>query len=131
LARRILSQARIYQCSFDVQKAEAIRETFHQMFDAYRVDLVKQAHNHYYERTYPLVFNPFNSSSPLVSDAEQAQYKDPKGRIFLTVGIGGGDFHEPTFQSEYFVKTYVGRGCVVTEVDEQANELKRPLLLSG
>jgi hypothetical protein len=94
------------------------------MFDAYRVDLVKQAHNHYYERTYPLVFNPSNSSSPLVSDTEQAQYKDPKGRIFLTVGIGGGDFHEPRFQSEYFVKTYVVRGCVVTEVHEQANKLK-------
>lgn len=68
-----------------------------------------------------MVFNPFNSSSPLVNDAEQAEYKDPKGRIFLTVGTGGGDFHEPRIQSEYFVKTYVGRGCVVIEVDEQAN----------
>jgi hypothetical protein len=91
--------------SFDVQKAKAIRETYHQMFDAYGVDLVLQAHNHYYERTYPLVFNPFNSSSPLVSDFERTQYKDPKGRIFLTIGTGGGDFHEPNYHNEYFMNT--------------------------
>lgn len=100
------------------------KETFHPMFDAYGIDLVLQSHNHYYQRTYPLVFNAFNSSSPLVSDFERTQYKDLKGRIFLTVGTGGGDFHEPKYQNEYFVNTYVGRGCLVIEVDEEAIELK-------
>lgn len=71
-----------------------------------------------------MVFNAFNSSSPLVSDFERTQYKDLKGRIFLTVGTGGGDFHVPKYQNEYFVNTYVGRGCLVIEVDEEAIELK-------
>jgi hypothetical protein len=113
--------------SFDVQKAEKIRETYHQMFDVYGVDLVLQAHNHYYERTYPLTFNPFNSSNPLIGDTEQTQYKDPNGRIFLTVGTGGGDFHTPAYQMDYFVNTYVGRGCLIIEIDEKANKLEGDL----
>ncbi len=60
----------------------------------------------------------------MVSDFERTKYKDLEGRIFLTVGTGGGDFHEPKYQNEYCVNTYVGRGCLVIEVDEEANELK-------
>ena len=109
--------------SFDVQKAEAIRETYHPLFDAYNVDLVLQAHNHYYQRTYPLTFNPSNESNPFVIDSEYSRYEDPNGTIFLTVGTGGGDLHHPKFHNNYVVNTHVGRGFMMIEIDLNSNEL--------
>jgi hypothetical protein len=46
--------------SYDTRKAASLRDTYHPLFDTYGVDLVLQAHNHKYERTYPLTYNPFN-----------------------------------------------------------------------
>ncbi len=110
--------------AFDVKKAESIRDTYHPLFDAYGVDLVLQAHNHYYERTYPIMYNPFNSSSPVVIKSDSNEFDDQNGPIFLTIGTGGGDLHKYRFASGYTAAYHVGRGCMLIEVSPSEKELK-------
>jgi hypothetical protein len=72
---------------------------------------VLQAHNHNYQRSYPIKFNPTNSSSPIISDLKASNYKDPDGQIFATVGTGGvNQFHEFVGKSPYTVTQFKGYG---------------------
>jgi hypothetical protein len=57
--------------------------------------LVFQAHNHNYQRTYPIAFNETSSSHPIVTSREAIGYGKPlHGQIFLTVGTAGKGEHE-------------------------------------
>jgi hypothetical protein len=76
----------------DVNRTE-LQHTYHPLFDSYGVDLVLQASHHCYERTYPLVYNPWFSSAPLVTSKETTHYHDPVGPIFAVVGTGGRTLH--------------------------------------
>ena len=74
------------------------RETYHPLFDKYKVDLALQGHLHVYERTYPITFNQEEDDEPIVQDNNPTNiHKNPKGPIFLTVGTGGA--HEMTLSS--------------------------------
>lgn len=44
-----------------------LREAYHRLFDRHGVDLVFSAHAHNYQRTYPLIFNEKNSTSPVIT----------------------------------------------------------------
>ena len=66
-----------------------LRDTYHPLFDRYGVDVVLQAHNHNYERSYPIKHNSNNPSSPIITDPNSNNYNDPQGQIFATVGTGG------------------------------------------
>jgi hypothetical protein len=75
---------------------ESARTNFHPLFDKYGVDLVVQAHNHIYERTYPLKFNNAKPSEPIIdiSNNSSNHYKDPSNPIFLVVGTGGRGLYD-------------------------------------
>jgi hypothetical protein len=63
---------------------------YHPLFDKYKVDLALQGHLYVYERTYSITFNEEDDDDPLVQDYNpNNMYKNPKGPIFVTVGIGG------------------------------------------
>jgi hypothetical protein len=68
---------------------DSLRDIYHLLFDYYGVDLVLQAHNHNYQRSYPLRFNQTNSSSPIITDRNNSVYKNPNGTIFAVVGTAG------------------------------------------
>jgi hypothetical protein len=57
----------------------AIKDTYHPIFDKYHVDLVLQAHNHNYQRTYPITYNTAKPSSPTVTSTNSGSYTSPKG----------------------------------------------------
>ena len=84
------------------------RITYHPLFEKYGVDLVLQAHNHNYQRSYPILFNEQRPSEPHIatfgtslnfstSDVKARTnnttgpdfYFAPPGTIFLTSGTGG------------------------------------------
>jgi hypothetical protein len=67
------------------------RETYHPLFDKYKVDLALQGHLHVYERTYPITFNSDDDNEPIVQDNNPTIYKNPKGTIFVTIGTGGAN----------------------------------------
>jgi predicted phosphodiesterase len=67
----------------------SLRDTYHPLFDRYNVDLVLQAHQHNYQRTYPLNYNSDSPSNPKETSNNTDTYNDPSGQIYATVGTGG------------------------------------------
>jgi hypothetical protein len=67
-----------------------IREKYQPLFDQYNVDLVLQAHNHIYDRTLPIKFNPLNITNPIVDKTNNnSTFTNPDGTIYTVVGTGG------------------------------------------
>ncbi|MEP6576331.1 MAG: metallophosphoesterase [Nitrososphaerota archaeon] len=85
---------------------ESLRDSYHPLFDMYGVDLVLQAHNHNYQRSYPLRFNATNSSIPKIADTHVDAYDNPNGTIFMTVGTAGAVQYNFTGQAPYTVKQF-------------------------
>jgi len=65
------------------------------LFDKYHVDLVLQAHNHNYQRSYPLKADMVTETRP------DSVYQSPKGSIYMVVGTGGQDFYPLDGQAPY------------------------------
>ena len=78
----------IYGSGSGLEAEKDFRETYHPLFDKYKVDLALQGHLHVYERTYPITFNT-DEGEPIVQDYSQNIYKSPKGTVFVTAGTGG------------------------------------------
>ena len=91
-----------------------LRETYHPLFEKYNVDLVLQAHNHNYQRSYPIIYNEDKPKNPIITnndnDNDMNNYNNPKGIIFSTVGTGGAETFPLTGQAPYIVTQYVGFG---------------------
>ena len=64
-------------------------ETYHPLFDKYKVDIALQGHLHAYERSYPITFNDDDVGKPIVTNTSSNTYENPKGTIFVTAGTGG------------------------------------------
>jgi Calcineurin-like phosphoesterase len=84
--------------SGSLEEETDFRETYHPLFDKFKVDLALQGHFHVYERTYPISFNDDDDDEPLVQDNNPNIYKNPKGTVFVTVGTGGA--HGMTLSSK-------------------------------
>ena len=81
-----------------------MRDTYHPLFDKYNVDIVLQAHNHNYQRSYPLNYNEVDPSNPIkVSNEMNNYYSDLSGPIFVTVGTGGFELYPLVNQSSSIV----------------------------
>lgn len=93
-----------------------LRDIYHPLFMKYNVDLVLQAHNHNYQRSYPIIHNSTNSETPIITDTNKNNYHDPKGMIFGTVGTGGESLYPLTGQAPYVATQYVGFGFLNVDV---------------
>src|ERR687895_1262181 len=71
----------------------SLRDTYHPLFEQYNVDLVLQAHQHNYQRTYPIKYNSDTPINPIITDRNTDTYTNPEGQIYLTVGTGGAALH--------------------------------------
>jgi len=56
----------IYGSGSGLEEEKDFRETYHPLFDKYKVDLALQGHLHVYERTYPITFNNDDGDEPIV-----------------------------------------------------------------
>jgi hypothetical protein len=83
-----------------------IRDAFHPLFQKYSVDLFLQAHSHNYQRTYPIEYNEMDTSNPIITDKNEAEYNDPEGIIYAVAGTAGADLHKFTGQAPYVVNQY-------------------------
>ena len=82
-----------------------MRNIYHPLFEKYGVDLVLQAHNHNYQRTYPIAFNPDESSKPtILNDSTTGHHSNTNGIIFAIVGTGGEGFYPLQGQQSYVAK---------------------------
>ncbi|HZA70506.1 MAG TPA: metallophosphoesterase, partial [Nitrososphaeraceae archaeon] len=79
-----------------------LREVYHPIFEQYGVDLVLSGHNHNYQRTYPLTYNPNDSGEPTVTNTAATGYDGQKdGIIFAIVGTGGVNFYSFNGQAPF------------------------------
>lgn len=76
----------IYGSGSGLEEDTDFRETYHPLFDKYKVDLALQGHLHVYERIYPITFNDDDENAPVIKDENQNKYHDPQGTIFITAG---------------------------------------------
>ena len=100
-----------------------LRDTYHPIFDRYGVDLVLQAHQHNYQRSYPLVYNEKSPSNPIITNYNKDHYSDPAGAIFATIGTGGTSLHDLTGKTSYTVTQHLGHGFLNIDVKNNGMEL--------
>ena len=93
-----------------------LRDIYHPLFVKYGVDLVLQAHNHNYQRSYPIIYNNDNSTNPIITDTNKNNYYDPKGMVFGTIGTAGAELYPLTGQAPYVATQYVGFGFLNVDV---------------
>jgi predicted phosphodiesterase len=87
-----------------------LRDIYHPIFEKYGVDLVLSGHNHNYQRTYPITFNPDNSSKPVVTNAVTTGYNSRSdGIVFAIVGTGGVNFYSFDGQAPFVGKQFADR----------------------
>ena len=102
---------------------EELRDTYHPLFVKYGVDLVLQAHNHNYQRSYPIIYNNDNSTNPIITDTNNNNYHDPKGIIFGTIGTAGASIYPLTGQSSYVATQYEGFGFLNVDLINEGTTL--------
>jgi calcineurin-like phosphoesterase family protein len=87
-----------------------IRNIYHPLFDKYGVDLVLQGHNHNYQRTYPVTFNPSKGSAPIVTNHLTTGYQGSKdGVVYAIVGTAGEGFHPLQGRQPYVATQFEGK----------------------
>jgi predicted MPP superfamily phosphohydrolase len=100
-----------------------IRAIYHPLFEKYQVDIVLQAHNHNYQRTYPVNYNQVESSSPIVTDNNPKTYEDPVAPLYITVGTGGATLHKFKGKESYVAAQYLGFGFLDISITNNSRNL--------
>jgi len=95
----------------------SLRDLYHPFFDKYQVDLVLQAHNHNYQRTYPIMFNPDNSSKPVITNESHSRYIEHDGIVFAEVGTGGKSIHNFYGKDPYIATQFNTFGFLNVEIN--------------
>ena len=99
----------------------SFREIYHPLFDKYGVDLVLQAHNHNYQRSYPLSFNGLKSSNPVLASSEKNDYPDTAGQIYAEVGTAGRSLYSLNGKASFNVDQFEGYGFLDLEISQDGD----------
>jgi hypothetical protein len=97
---------------------ENLRETYPPLFEKYGVDLVITAHNHNYQRSYPLVYNIEHSREPIVKDVNVSHYNSPGVPIYVGVGTAGNNLYDFRGQAPYMVTQFEESGFLHVNVSK-------------
>jgi len=89
----------------------AFRDAYQPLFDQH-VDLVLYGHYHLYERMKPMVYNS------VIQSNDAADYVDPYGQLYVTVGTGGRDHDTYTSQAAMSVKQVPDFGFLQVDVSD-------------
>jgi len=122
----------IYGSGSGLEEEKDFRETYHPLFDKYKVDLALQGHLHVYERTYPITFNNDDEDEPIVQDNSPNLYKNPKGTIFLTVGTGGAHDMQLSSLKDFSVQGIAGEfGILNIQIESDQTPLIGQFIENG
>lgn len=87
-----------------------LRDIYHPLFQKYHVDIVLQAHNHNYQRSYPINYNQADSSNPTITSNDLKHYEGSTGQLYITVGTGGAKLYSLDGKVPYVASQYEGFG---------------------
>jgi calcineurin-like phosphoesterase family protein len=90
---------------------DEMRKIYHPIFDNFRVDLVLQAHNHNYQRTYPLTYNhSISDENPIITSRNNTIYHNPSGEVYTVTGTAGKSFYNFLAKENYIVTQFLDHG---------------------
>jgi hypothetical protein len=122
----------IYGSGSGLEEETDFRETYHPLFDKYKVDLALQGHLHVYERTYPITFNDDDDDEPIVQDSAPNIYKNPKGTIFVTVGTGGAHDMQLSSLKDFSAEGFAGDfGILNVKIENDQTPLSGEFIKNG
>ena len=100
----------LYTSPSEHKADDSIRNLYNPLFEKYGVDLVLSGHNHNYQRTYPLTFNPDDSAKPITTSGVTTGYNsNDNGIVFATVGTGGVNFYTLEGRDPYVASQFAGK----------------------
>jgi predicted phosphodiesterase len=119
----------MYHSNTDTHSSR-LRDTYHELFDQYDVDLALQGHQHNYERSYPLKYNSQSPLNPTITDRGiNNNYLDPESPIFATVGTGGVSLHSLDGKKPFIASQHEGYGVLNIEViNDSGGDYARQLM---
>lgn len=88
---------------FGKKDSEELKNTFHKLFEEYKVDLVLSGHTQYYQRSLPLSYNNDDPFYPVVRDQNNYEYNNQDGIIFVSAGTAGDELHKIAYSYPYYV----------------------------
>jgi hypothetical protein len=110
----VVSPETMYSSPSSASDTDALRNTYHKIFEENDVDLVLQANVHNYERSYPIEYSEEysdeNPDVPIETSLDEDTYVDPEGQIFATVGTGGQSIFEFKEKRPYIVTQFEDYG---------------------
>jgi Calcineurin-like phosphoesterase len=110
----------------------SVRDPYHPLFDQYGVDLVFAGHNHNYQRTFPLNYNPSDPEHPIVTSTNANDYINPQGAIFAIVGTGGVNLGPITGKEPYIVEQFDDSyGQLDIKITDNGNKLEGKFYRNG
>lgn len=89
---------------------DEMRKIYHPMFDHFKVDLVLQAHNHNYQRSYPLTYNNTNDETPIITSKNNTLYQSPLGEIYTVTGTAGKSLYSFLGRQYYIATQFLDHG---------------------
>jgi hypothetical protein len=94
----------MYGSGGGLEEEKDFRETYHPLFDKYKVDLALQRHLHVYERTYPITFNNDYGDEPIVQDNNNNPnlYKNPKENYLFDCRNRRSSYYATVFVKRFF-----------------------------
>jgi hypothetical protein len=100
-----------------------LKDLYPQLFEKYGVDLVITAHNHNYQRTYPLHSDSRHSNNPEIKDKNRNNYNNPMAPIYLTVGTAGEEIHELFGQAPFVAAQLMQSGFLQVQILKDGTQL--------
>jgi 3',5'-cyclic AMP phosphodiesterase CpdA len=90
---------------------DEMRKIYHPIFDHFGIDLVLQAHNHNYQRTYPLTYNySINDENPIITSKNSSIYHRPTGEVYTVTGTAGKSLYSFLAKQNYVVTQFLDHG---------------------
>ncbi|MDW0256876.1 MAG: metallophosphoesterase [Nitrososphaeraceae archaeon] len=100
----------LYSSPSEHPAEDSLRDEYSPLFEKYGVDLVLNGHNHNYQRTYPLTYNPNESAKPTTTSTLSTGYnRGNDGIVFATVGTGGVNFYSLEGKNPYVANQFAGK----------------------
>ena len=119
----VLSYRPLYSSiSIHSGKAE-VQDLYHPLFVKYGVDLILTAHNHNYQRTYPILSNSERPGNPIIKDGNNTSYyENPGAPIYVTAGTGGANLQELDGQSQFVTNQFSEIGFLNMNITSEDTE---------
>jgi len=96
--------------------------------------LILTAHNHNYQRTFPILSNIELPGKPIIKDGNStSDYENPGAPIYVTAGTGGAPLQELDGQSEFVANQFAEIGFLNVNIttEETGKQLQAAFHISN